>query len=70
VGTARPVPLRRATASPANAALASSTRFLKLDAAAWTANMVWVMARNMSPSATFDLGAATLSIAMAKRRIV
>jgi hypothetical protein len=39
----------------ADAALASSTRFTELDAAAWTKNIVRVMARNISPSATFDL---------------
>jgi hypothetical protein len=47
---------------PAHAALASSTRFVELDAVAWTSNAVRVMARNISPSATFDLGPATLSI--------
>ncbi len=45
----------------AHAALASSTRFIELDAAAWSNNTVRVMARNISP-ATFDLGAATLSV--------
>jgi hypothetical protein len=53
----------------AEAALASSTRFVELDAAAWTTNTVRVMARNISPSATFDLGPATLSVAVTKRRI-
>jgi hypothetical protein len=51
----------------ADAALVSSTRFVELDAA-WTANTVWVMARNISGGA-FDLGAATLSVAVTKRRI-
>jgi hypothetical protein len=53
----------------ADAALASSTRFIELDAAAWTTNTVRVMARNISPSATFDLAAATLSVAVKKRRV-
>ncbi|GGG42278.1 hypothetical protein GCM10010964_32200 [Caldovatus sediminis] len=53
----------------ADAALASSTRFIELDAAAWTTNTVRVMARNISPSATFDLTAATLSVAVTKRRM-
>ena len=37
----------------ADAALASPTRFIELDAAAWTNNTVRLMARNISPSATF-----------------
>ena len=41
----------------AHAALASSMRFIELDAAAWSNNTVRVMARNISPTATFDLGA-------------
>jgi hypothetical protein len=53
----------------AEAALASSTRFVELDAAAWTTNTVRVMARNIWPSATFDLAPATLSVAVKKRRI-
>ena len=53
----------------AEAAIVSSTRFIELDAAAWTNNIVRVMARNISPGATFDLTAATLSIAMTKRRV-
>jgi hypothetical protein len=53
----------------ANAALASSTRFIELDAAAWTNNTVRVMARNISPGATFDLAAATLSVGVVKRRV-
>jgi hypothetical protein len=53
----------------ADAALASSTRFIELHAAAWTNNTVRVMARNISPTATFDLGVATLSVAVTKRRL-
>jgi hypothetical protein len=53
----------------ADAALASSTRFSELDAAAWTTNTVRVMARNISPGVTFDFAAATLSVAVTKRRI-
>jgi len=52
----------------AAAALVSSTRFIELDAAAWTTDTVRMMARNVSPSATFDLGPATLSVAVTKRR--
>jgi hypothetical protein len=51
------------------AALATSTRFIELDAAAWTTNTVRVMARNISPSATFDLSAITLSMGATKRRV-
>jgi hypothetical protein len=54
---------------PVHAAQASSTRFIELDAAAWTDNTVRVMARNISPTATFDLGPATLSVAVTKRRV-
>jgi hypothetical protein len=43
----------------AYAALASSTRVIEF-AAAWTSNMVRMMARNISPNVIFDLGAATL----------
>jgi threonine dehydratase len=50
------------------ASLASSTRFIELDAATWSTNTVRVMARNVSGSAC-DLGAATLSVAVTKRRI-
>jgi hypothetical protein len=53
----------------AGAALASSTRFIELDAVVWTTNTVRVMARNISPSATFDLSPATLSVQVTKRRI-
>jgi hypothetical protein len=53
----------------ADAALASSTRFIELDATAWTTNTVRVMVRNISPVATFDLGPATLSAAVTKRRV-
>ena len=41
----------------AEASLASSTRFIELDAAAWSNNTVRVLARNVSGGA-FDLGAA------------
>jgi hypothetical protein len=41
----------------AYATLASSTRFVEFDAAAWSNNTVLVMARDTSPSATFGLGA-------------
>ncbi len=51
----------------AAAALASSTRFVEPDAVAWTNDTVRVMARNISPSATFDLGAATLAVQVTKR---
>ncbi|WP_211870847.1 hypothetical protein [Neoroseomonas terrae] len=51
----------------ANAALASSTRFIELDATAWSNNTVRVMARNISP-ATFDLGSATLAVQVTKHR--
>ena len=53
----------------AHAALASSTRFIELDAYTWSNNTVRVMARNISPTASFDLGPATLSVAVTKRRI-
>jgi hypothetical protein len=53
----------------ADAALASSTRFIELDATAWTTNTVRVMARNISPGATFDPAAVTVSVAVTKRRI-
>jgi len=46
----------------AHAALASSTRFIELDATAWSNNTVRALARNTSPAATFDLGTATLSV--------
>jgi len=52
----------------AEASVASSTRFVELDATAWGNNTVRVMARNVSGGA-FDLGAATLSVAVTKRRI-
>ncbi|MDN3563586.1 hypothetical protein QWZ14_04255 [Paeniroseomonas aquatica] len=54
----------------ADAALASFTRFIELDATAWTTNTVRAMARNISPSATFDLATATLSVAVTKRRVL
>jgi hypothetical protein len=53
----------------AEAALASSTRFVEFNAAAWSNNTVRVMARNISPSATFDLGPATLSVRITKPRV-
>ena len=52
----------------AEASLASSTRFIELDAFVWSNNTVSVAARNISGGA-FDLGAATLSVAVTKRRI-
>jgi hypothetical protein len=52
----------------AEAAPASSTRFIELDAFVWSNNTVRVMARNVSGGA-FDLGAATLSVQVTKRRI-
>lgn len=52
----------------AEAPLASSTRLIELDAAVWSNNTVRVMTRNVSGGA-FDLGAATLSVAVTKRRI-
>ena len=52
----------------AEASLASSTRFVELDAFAWTNNTVRVLARNIS-GASFDLGAATLSVVVTKRRL-
>ena len=50
----------------AEASLASSTRFIELDALAWSNNTVRVAARNISGGA-FDLGAATLSVAVTNR---
>ena len=50
------------------ASLASSTRFIELDAFAWSNNTVRVLARSVL-GGTFDLGAATLSVAVTKRRI-
>ena len=47
--------------------LASSTRFVELGATA--CNTVRVSARNVADSA-LDLGAATLSVAVTKRRIL
>ena len=52
----------------AEASLASSTRFFELDAFRWSNNTVRVLARNVSEAA-FDPGAATLSVAVTKRRI-
>ena len=50
----------------AEASLASSTRYIELDAAVWFNNTVRVLARNASGGA-FDLGAATPSPAVTKR---
>ncbi len=52
----------------AEASLASSTCFIELDATAWSNNTARVLARNVSGGA-FDLGAATLTVAVTKRRI-
>ena len=52
----------------AQAALASSTRFIELDATAWSSNTARVMARNIS-AATFDLGSAVLAVQVAKWRV-
>ena len=52
----------------AHAALATATRFIELDAAAWSNNTVRVMARNIS-AATFDFGAAALVVQVTKRRV-
>jgi hypothetical protein len=51
----------------ATSSLVSSTRFIELDAAAWSNNTVRVMARNIS-GATLDLAAAALSVRVTKRR--
>ena len=48
--------------------LASSTRFIEVDAFAWSNDTVHVLARTFSGSA-FGLGAATLSVAVTKHRI-
>jgi hypothetical protein len=52
----------------AEVSLVSSTRFIELDASVWSNNTVRVAARNVSGGA-FDLGAATLSVTVTKRRI-
>ncbi|MGK7871105.1 hypothetical protein [Falsiroseomonas sp. E2-1-a20] len=52
----------------AEVSLVSSTRFIEIGAAVWSNNTVQVMARNIS-AATFDLGAATLSVGVTKRRV-
>jgi hypothetical protein len=52
----------------AEASLASSTRFIELDAFTWPKNTASVLARNVS-GAAFDLGAATLSVQVIKQRI-
>jgi hypothetical protein len=43
-------------------------RFIELDAFAWSNNTVRVLARNISGGA-FDLGPATLFVAVTKRRV-
>ncbi len=53
----------------AEAAIVSSTRFIELDAAAWTNNTVRVTARNVSPGTTSNLGAVTLSVEVMKRQL-
>ena len=52
----------------ADVSLASSTRFIELDAFVWSNNTARVLAHRVS-GAAFDLGAATLSVAVTKRRI-
>jgi hypothetical protein len=52
----------------AQASLATSSRFFQLDATAWSNNTVRVPARNVS-NTTGDLGAATPSVQVAKRRV-
>jgi hypothetical protein len=53
----------------ASASRATSSRFLELDAHVWSNNTVRVMARNIS-NTTIDLGPATLSVEVRKRRVV
>jgi len=52
----------------AKAAHAASPRFVELDEAGWSNDAVRVMARTISPSASFDLGPVTLSDAVTRRR--
>ena len=52
----------------AQASLATSSRFFELDATAWSNNTARVLARNVS-NTTIDLGAATLSVQVTKRRV-
>ena len=52
-----------------HAALVSSTRFVEFDAATWSNDGVRVAARNILSTATFDLGAATLSVSVTKRLV-
>jgi hypothetical protein len=52
----------------AQASLATSSRFFELDATVWSNNTVRVLACNVS-NTTIDLGAATLSVQMTKRRV-
>jgi hypothetical protein len=51
-----------------SASLATSSRFIELDAHVWSNNTVRVMARNIS-NTTIDLGPATLSVKADKRRV-
>jgi hypothetical protein len=53
---------------PAQASLATSSRFFELDATAWSNNTVRVLARNVS-NTTLDLAAATLTVQVTKRRV-
>jgi hypothetical protein len=53
----------------AHAALASSMRFIELNATAWTTITIRMIARNISSGATFDLAAAMLSVTVLKRRV-
>jgi hypothetical protein len=52
----------------AHASLATSSRFFELDATAWSNYTVRVLARSVS-NTTIDLGAATLSVQVTKRRV-
>jgi hypothetical protein len=61
-------PLRRG-ASPTCFIELDAAAFIELAAAAWTDNTVRETARNTSPSASIDLGPATLSVQVTKRRI-
>jgi hypothetical protein len=50
------------------ALLATTSRFFELDATAWSNNTIRVLARNVS-NTTIDLGPATLSVQVTKRRV-
>ncbi len=50
------------------ASLATSSRFVELDANAWSTNTVRVLARNVS-NTTIDLAAVTLSVQVTNRRV-